>query len=105
MGDDKEIKHNVVGPIERANHVIVPSLPTEIEPLLIAQGCQIIKGEKSWNHVTIVQYPPNSTRSELFPRTMQSRYIVTLPNGFELLEVINRAGECVALYVDNPERQ
>ena len=97
--------YKLVGPIEEAKSVTIAYLHPELEPILAAQGCKITKGEKAWNAITLIEYHPGSKRQEVFGRTDETRLIVTFPNGFEVLEIVNRKGECVALHVDPPNEQ
>ncbi len=91
-----------MGPVLEAKSTIVPFLEEEAEPVLMAQGCKVVRGKKKWNGVVIINYPPGSRRQELYPRTLQYRFLVTLPNGFELVESENRSGDCTGLYMDGP---
>ena len=102
MKRSERSKPALVGPAMEAKSVIVPSLNAGIEPILAAQGCTFIKGEKKWNGCIVIQYPAGSVRYEVFPRTLETRFLVIFPTGFEVLEVENRNGECVALYIDAP---
>ncbi len=95
-------KPTLIGPAMEAKSVIVPFLNAGIEPILATQGCTFTKGEKQWNGCIVIKYPAGSVRYEVFPRTLKTRFLVTLPNGFEILEVENRNGDCVALYIDTP---
>jgi hypothetical protein len=105
MGDDN-LLYKLIGPIEEAKKVTIAYLHPDLEPILIRQGCKITKGEKTWNDtVTLIEYPPGSRRQEMFGRAHETRLIVTFPNGFEVLEIVNRKGECVALHVDPPNEQ
>ncbi len=102
MGDDSSRKHNLVGPIEVAECISVPYLEVGTDTILANQGCTFVHGEKGWDKYIMIMYPMGSKRQELWPRTMESRYIVTFPGGFEVLEVIDRNGVCKGLYIDNP---
>lgn len=110
MGEDSDMKRaerktpTLIGPAMAAKSVIVPSLNAGIEPILAARGCTFVRGEKKWNGSIVIQYPAGSVRYEVFPRTLETRFLVTLPGGCEVLEVENRNGECVALYIDTPVR-
>lgn len=96
------MKQYLVGPIEEATSISVPFLEPGIEPLLLAQGCRVLKGEKSWNNSLLIIYPPGSKRQELFPRTRQSRLLVRLPNGLEVLEIMERSGLCQGVHLHRP---
>jgi hypothetical protein len=110
VGEDSDMKraerrkYTLIDPSVEAKSVIVPFLNAGIEPILAAQGCTFMKGEKQWNGCIVIQYPAGSVRYEVFPRTLEIRFLVIFPDGFEVLEVENRNGECVALYIDAPVR-
>lgn len=97
--------YKLVGPIEEAKSVTIAYLHLELEPILAAQGCKITRGEKTWNAVTLVEYPSGCKRQEVFGRAQETRLMVTFPHGFQLMEVENRKGECVALYIAKPVDQ
>lgn len=96
------MKQHLVGPIEEATSISVPFLEPGIEPLLAAQGCTFVRGEKKWNNYILITYPPGSKRQELFPRTNETRLLVTLPNSFELLEMTDRNDVCKGLELHPP---
>lgn len=99
MGD-KDINPTIMGPIEKAECISVPYLEEGIEPILANNGCTFIYGEKAWNKYIMVNYPLGSQRQEVWPRTDGCRFLVTFPNKFEVLEVIDRNGVCRGLYLD-----
>jgi hypothetical protein len=96
------MKHHLVGPIEEAKSVSVPFLEKGADLPLTTRGCTFVKGEKKWNSYIMISYPPGSKRQELSPRTHESRFLVTFPDGFEVLEVMDRNGICKGLSLDLP---
>jgi len=90
-----------IGPVDKAGFSFVPHLREDMKPILAAQGCLFIQGEKDWNrHVIAIVYPPGSTRQEV----NGSRDLIKFPNGFELLELKDSKRQCSGIYFDNRQR-
>ena len=68
------------------------TLPFEVEEAkesIRKHGCTI---EERPNKC-IIFFPEGTTRTEIYPRTMQSRYRILLPDGYELREMYDRYRE------------
>jgi len=74
-------------PVRATPIISGPLLPVAAR-LLEKEGCTItlIAGGTQ----TAIEYPPGTTRQELYPRTTDIRYRVMLPGGRELREVDRR---------------
>lgn len=86
-----------IGGIEKATGVTVKALNQLSEDIFKDAGCKIVKVYRTPE--IIINYPEGSTRQEFWPRSLESRFHVRLPDGLELQETENSAGECVALYI------
>ncbi|MBV9258777.1 MAG: hypothetical protein JO215_12255 [Ktedonobacteraceae bacterium] len=80
----------------QAISLVTGKLFPEATQFLREQGCKIISAS---NDTTVIEYPEGTTRQELYPRTVDIRYKVMLPNGRELREVMNRVSERRALLI------
>jgi hypothetical protein len=67
------------------------------EALLKEAGCEIVRAEATTD--ILLNYPPGTTRQELFGRSRESRFRVHLPGGMELREAASRDRGCVALFI------
>jgi hypothetical protein len=52
-------------------------------------GCTIEERPNKW----IIFFPEGTTKTEIYPRTMQPRYRIVLPDGYELREACDRYRE------------
>lgn len=58
--------------------------------VLLLHGCAIRNEEEEGKpHCTVI-FPAGTTRTELYPRAMEARFRVVLPDGLELREVDSR---------------
>ncbi len=77
------------------------SLPFEEEKtkeIMRKHGCRL----EEHPHECIVFFPERTTRTEIYPRTMQPRYQIVLPDGYELREIYDRYRE-ISLLAYQPE--
>jgi hypothetical protein len=97
MEPDRYVVGSGLGNIEEAKCLTVKSLIEAAEAILRDAGCKIVRARETTD--IIINYPPGTTRQELFPRTTESRYRVLLPGGIELREIESRAQGCTGLYI------
>jgi hypothetical protein len=88
---------NPFGEKEEARSLRLKSLLEAAEALLKEAGCEIVRVKGTTDK--IINYPLGTTRQELFPRTLESRFRVLLPGGLELREVASRTNGCVGLSI------
>ena len=65
------------------------TLPFEVEEakeIIRKHGCVLEEHPQE----CIIFFPEGTTRTEIYPRTTQSRYCIVLPDGYELLEMYDR---------------
>lgn len=88
-----------IAPTYPLHQLIVP--PFEVEEaigIMVKHGCTL----EEHPNKCIVFFPEGTTKTEIYPRTMQSRYLIMLPDGYELLEMYDRYRE-VSLFAYRPE--
>jgi len=61
----------------------------EAKEIMLKHGCTL---EEHPNECIII-FPEGTTKTEIYPRTMQSRYRIILPDGYELREIYDRYRE------------
>jgi hypothetical protein len=71
----------------------IPQLKETVDTLLHNHGIEIEvnKIDDHTEHL-IIKFPQGTTEEEIFPRTVQARYCITLPDGYQLYRMgsINR---------------
>ena len=82
----EKVEMTPFGPVMPAHDFIVDvTRYAGTYPELEKLGCQV---QEIGNLRLRVVYPPQTTRQELYPRTMSVSYRVLLPNGTELRETV-----------------
>jgi hypothetical protein len=61
----------------------------EAKEIMVKHGCRFEEHPDEW----IVFFPEGTTKTEIYPRTMQSRYRIVFPDGYELREIYDRFRE------------
>lgn len=77
------------------------TIPFEVEEakeIMAKHGCII----EEHPHQYIIFFPEGTTRTEIYPRTMQPQYRIILPDGFELREMYDRYRK-ISLLAYSPE--
>ena len=77
------------------------TIPFEVEEakeILAKHGCIIEEHSNQY----IIFFPEGTTRTEIYPRTMQSQYRIILPDGYELREMYDRFRK-ISLLAYSPE--
>ena len=79
-----------VGPCEPVTHIqskpFVPALASVYIQQLEQHGCTVEASGEIWT----ITFPAGTTRQEIFPRAMEMRCEISLPDGYQLFEVIKR---------------
>ncbi len=68
------------------------TLPFEVEEakeIIRKHGCIV----EEYPDKYIIIFPEGTTKTEIYPRTMQERYRIVLPDGYELREAYDRYRE------------
>lgn len=68
------------------------TIPFEVEEakeIMAKHGCIIEEHPNRY----IIFFPEGTTRTEIYPRTMHSRFRIILPDGYELREIYDRYRE------------
>src|SRR5258708_20084158 len=76
----------VTAPTRPLSQLKTPPLTEEAKEVMLKHGCRL---EENPNECTVF-FPEGTTRAELFPRTMRTRYRIRLPDSYELREVYDR---------------
>jgi hypothetical protein len=88
----------ITAPTRPLSQLKTPPLTEEAIEVMLKHGCRL---EENPNEC-IVFFPEGTTRAELFPRTMSTRYRIRLPDSYELREVYDRHRE-ISILLYPPE--
>jgi hypothetical protein len=80
---------HIVAPTHPLHRLTTPPLEEEAKEAILKHGCKL---EEHPNECTIL-FPEGTTRTEIFLRTMNPRYQIKLPDGYEFREVYDRYRE------------
>jgi hypothetical protein len=79
----------ITAPTRPLSQLKTPPLTEEAKEVMLKHGCRL---EENPNECTVF-FPGGTTRAELFPRTMSTRYRIILPDCYELREVYDKYRE------------
>lgn len=74
-------------PAQTIRQIKTTALDPHVRSMLTAYECTIVD-EKGKGYTVIL--PEGTTRTELFPRTIEARFRIRLPGGLELRQIDNR---------------
>ncbi len=76
-------------------HLTTPPMIDEAREMIKQHGCEVYEYP---NHC-VVTFPEGTRRSEMFPRLPCERYEITLPDGFQMVEMDDRWREHSLLFL------
>jgi hypothetical protein len=77
------------------HHLSTPPMIDEARELIKQHGCEVFEHP---NHC-VVMFPEGTMRREIFPRLSCERYEITLPDGFQMVEMDDRWREHSLLFL------
>ena len=77
-------------------HLKTPPMIDTAKKAMREHGCVIVEDGE---HCVVI-FPEGTMRREVFPRLYNGRYIITLPDGFQMREVYERCQEYSLLFLD-----
>ena len=72
-----------------------PPLLEEAKEMIKQHGCEIVEHAD----YCVVTFPEGTRRAEIFPRLYNERYIIMLPDGFQIREMFERCQEQSLLFL------
>ena len=88
----------ILSGLQPATPTHVETLVPELKAMLEEHQCSIVGTEDDGYTIT---YPPGTTKQEILLRTMEARFKLVLPDGFEVREIDTRSGKTAVFAVLN----
>ena len=97
MERDEEDMNSSEGltPSVPARHLKTPPMIEAAKKAMRQHGCVIVED----GEYCAVTFPEGTMRREVFPRLYNGRYIITLPDGFQMREMYERCQEYSLLFL------
>lgn len=76
----------LMAPTYLLNQLTTPPLEEEAKTVMLRHGCTL----KESRNECIIFFPEGTTKTEILFRTMNPRYHIKLPDGYELRETYDR---------------
>lgn len=88
----------LTAPTHQLHHLTTPPLEEEAKAVILRHGCTLKEGRNE----CIIYFPEGTTKTEILFRTMNARYQIKLPDGYELRETYDRH-QAISLLSYSPE--